>query len=70
LWGTGAPPDVAEVLFTPSAAGDQKVILVEPDDSGPWTCNYQVTGYTAKGLPRPGATGSTGEAIVMIPLPA
>jgi hypothetical protein len=69
LWGPGAPPDVAEVIFTPSAVADQKVVLVQPNDSGAWSCAFQVTGFTAKGVPRPGATGVFGDPTLLVPLP-
>jgi hypothetical protein len=69
LYGPGDPPDTAEAIFSVSAAGDQHVTLAQPDTSKPWSYSYQVTGYTTRGVPRPGDTGTSSEATLLVSLP-
>jgi hypothetical protein len=69
VWGPGSPPDVAEAIFTPTATADQKLMIVQPDGTGPWMYNYAVTGYTARGIPRPGDTGQASDSSLLVRLP-
>ena len=69
LEGPGDQPDTAEALFTPSQAADQTLALVQPDAGGPFTYKYRVVGYSLAGLPVPGDSGTTSEAIFLARLP-
>jgi hypothetical protein len=60
--------DQAEVIFTPSQTADQRVTLVSPD-AMPWHYQYSVTGYSAKGLPKAGDSGDSGDAQLLVRLP-
>ncbi|MDQ6948347.1 MAG: hypothetical protein M3256_19315 [Actinomycetota bacterium] len=69
VWGPGSPPDAAEAIFTPSSTGGQKLMIAQPDGTGPWSYHYAVTGYTTHGVPRAGETGSSSEADLLVRCP-
>jgi hypothetical protein len=56
------------VFFAPGDTPTRTVALVQPDD-GDFSYSYEIEGYTTAGLPRPGATGSTGDRVLVVPLP-
>lgn len=67
--GPGENPDTAEALFTAGQLSDQTLTLVQPDQGGPFTYSYAVTGYTKQGLPLVGQTGGSSSLNLLVPLP-
>lgn len=70
LKGLGEQGDRDEVLFSSNQTQDRMVALVQPDEGGPFSYEYQVTGYTVQGVPVPGANGSSSEPSLLVALPS
>ena len=69
LQGLGDNPDIDTILFTPSQTDDKFPVLVQPDQGGPFTYKYTVTGYTDQGVPVPGDTGTASSSVLIVKIP-
>jgi len=69
LTGPGPSPETDEVLFTSSQVEDRRVSVIVPQGVPGFSYRYKVTGYTASGAEIAGASGTTDQGVLLVPLP-